>query len=212
MRKLGLSLLLCGFAFAPQAALSQDGASSADEYVCALTGECGDEAEAPATADQPAGSPRVSATRGFSLARPNAPAARTPAPRNRRVAARPAPRAPRVATGQPGRVNVRVAFAPGSATLNAAAQAEVRAFAQALQRPQLAEMRFRIEGHTDSSGGRAINMTLSEQRARAVADYLVAQGVARSRLEVEGYGYDRPLPGRSAAAAANRRVEAVRIS
>lgn len=212
MRKLGLSLLLCGFAFAPQAALSQDGASSADEYVCALTGECGDEAEAPVTADQPAGSPRVSATRGFSLARPNAPAARTPAPRNRRVAARPAPRAPRVATGQPGRVNVRVAFAPGSATLNAAAQAEVRAFAQALQRPQLAGMRFRIEGHTDSSGGRAINMALSDQRARAVADYLIAQGVDRSRLEVEGYGYDRPLPGRSAAAAANRRVEAVRIS
>lgn len=213
MRKLGLTLLLCGFAIAPQAALSQDGPSSADEYVCALTGECGETADAPeAAADQPPGSPRVSATRGFSLARPNAPATQAPQRRNRRTAARPAPRAPRVATSERGRVNIRVAFAPGSSALSAAAQAEVRAFAQALQRPQLAEMRFRIEGHTDSSGGRAINMALSAQRAQAVADYLVAQGVARARLEVEGYGYDRPLPGRSAAAAANRRVEAVRIS
>lgn len=212
MRKLGLSLLVCGFAFAPHAALSQDGVSTADEYVCALTGECGDEADAPEAATDEAGNPRVSATRGFSLARPDAPAAQTPQRRTRRTAARPAPRAPRVATSQPGRVNIRVSFAPGSSALSAVAEAEVRAFAQALQRPQLAEMRFRIEGHTDSSGGRALNMTLSEQRARAVADFLVAQGIARSRLEVEGYGYDRPLPGRSAAAAANRRVEAVRIS
>ena len=43
MRKLGLTVLLFGFAFVPQAALSQDGPSSADEYVCALTGECGEQ-------------------------------------------------------------------------------------------------------------------------------------------------------------------------
>ena len=88
----------------------------------------------------------------------------------------------------------------------------MRAFAAALQRPQLSTMRFRIEGHTDSSGARATNVTLSQRRAQAVADYLVSQGVAQGRIEVQGYGFDRPLPGRSASSSQNRRVEAVRIS
>lgn len=212
MRKLGLYLIVGSLVAAPYAALSQGSASSADDYVCALTGECGDSADETEAADRPAGTPRVSdATRGFSLSGPRN-TARPTAPKQRQVASRPAPRAPRVATSEPGRVNIRVAFGNGSASLNSAAQAEVRAFAQALQRPQLANMRFRIEGHTDSSGARATNLTLSQRRAQAVADYLVSQGVAASRLEVRGYAFDRPLPGRSAAAAQNRRVEAVRIS
>ena len=55
-------------------------------------------------------------------------------------------------------------------------------------------------------------MALSQRRAQAVADYLIGQGVAQDRLEVRGYGFDRPLPGKSASARENRRVEAVRIS
>ena len=55
-------------------------------------------------------------------------------------------------------------------------------------------------------------MTLSQRRAQAVADYLVSQGIAANRLEVRGYGFDRPLPGKNAAAPENRRVEAARIS
>ncbi len=216
MRKLGVSLLICGLAATPYAALSQQGStSSPDEYVCALTGECGDDAAAPEAAAE-SGGPRVTATRGFSLARPNqtatTPARATPA-RTRarqRVAARPT--RPRVATAQQGRVNLRLAFGPGSSALSSTAQAEVRAFASALQRPQLSTMRFRIEGHTDSSGGRGVNQPLSQRRAQAVADYLVSQGIAQGRIEVQGYGFDRPLPGRSAGASQNRRVEAVRIS
>ena len=73
-------------------------------------------------------------------------------------------------------------------------------------------MRFRIEGHTDSAGGRDVNQPLSQRRAQAVADYLVAQGVAQNRLEVQGFGFDRPLPGTPASSGRNRRVEAVRIS
>ena len=65
---------------------------------------------------------------------------------------------------------------------------------------------------TDSSGSRAINVSLSQRRAQAVADYLMGQGVAQGRLEVRGFGFDRPLPGRPASARENRRVEAVRIS
>lgn len=214
MRRFGLSLFVCGAVAASSAALAQPGSTStADEYVCALTGDCGQqEAEAPAAAEQ-GGNGRLEATRGFTLARPDAAPTlqRAPARTQRRVASRPVFR-PRVATTQQGRVNLRLAFAPGSSSLSAAAQAEVRAFAEAMSRPQLASMRFRIEGHTDSAGGRGVNGPLSQRRAQAVADYLVAQGVAQSRLDVQGYGFDRPLPGTPVSSGRNRRVEAVRIS
>lgn len=222
MRKLGLSALVFSMAALPFAALSQESAApSPDDFVCALTGECPEEADEPGeTAAQPAGTPRVSATRGFSLSRPTAPTrpatkaapATRPATRpagQRQVAQRPAQRP---AAQQPGRVDLRLAFGSGSVTLDAADQTRLRAFAEALKRPQLANMRVRIEGHTDSSGGRAINLSLSQRRAQAVADFLVREGVEANRLEVRGFGYERPLPGRPASAGENRRVEAVRIS
>ena len=222
MRKLGLSLLVCGMVMVPYAALSQESSSpDADEFVCALSGECADEADAGETSGDP-NAPRVSATRGFSLANPTptstrpAPKATAPRSNNRRQATprtnRRQQQAARPAAAQPGRADLRVAFGPGSSTLSAEAQARVRALAEALKRPQLAGMRLRIEGHTDSAGGRALNQSLSQKRAQAVADFLVGQGIPASRLEVRGYGYDRPLPGRSAASSDNRRVEAVRIS
>lgn len=210
MRKFGLSLIACTLVAAPYVALSQPSStSSPDEYVCALTGECGQADAAPAEN----GNTQLEATRGFTLARPDAaptPTRTTPT-RTRRPVARPVFR-PRVATRQQGRVNLRLAFSPGSSTLSGAAQAEVRAFAEAMRRPQLVSMRFRIEGHTDSAGGRMVNGPLSQRRAQAVADYLVTQGIAQNRLEVQGFGFDRPLPGTAASSGRNRRVEAVRIS
>lgn len=213
MRKLGLTLLVCGMAAAPHAASSQEEAApTADDFVCALAGDCDEEAEAA----DPSGTPRVSATRGFSLSRPNArrPAPKAEPPRQRqRQASRPAQRPTRpAASSEERRVDLRLAFDSGSSTLGPGGQARVRAFAEALKRPQLADIRIRIEGHTDSSGGRALNLGLSRARAQAVADFLVSQGIAAERLEVRGYGYDRPLPGRPASAGENRRVEALRIS
>ncbi|MBX3561587.1 MAG: OmpA family protein [Sphingomonas sp.] len=219
MRKIGLTLLVSAMAALPHAALAQD-AATADDYVCAFTGECADEQadETPQpTATTPEGG-RVSASRGFSLSTSSPSAgntARRPAPRARpsaQQAARNTARAPRVISRQPGRVDLSLSFGLGSAVLSPAAQAQIRAFAEALQRPQLATMRVAIEGHTDSSGSRATNVSLSQRRAQAVADYLVAQGVARSRLDVRGYGYDRPLQGTRASDPDNRRVEAVRVS
>ena len=217
MRKVGLSLLLTAMVVAPYAALSQESqAPSADDYVCALTGECAEEEAAePATTTQPEGTPRVSATRGFSLSRPTPArpkATPTPARTPRQTASTQRRPQNRPVVIQPGRVDLRLAFGPGSSTLSSTAQTQIRAFAEALRRPQLANVRVRIEGHTDSSGGRAINLPLSQRRAQAVADYLISQGVPQGRLEVRGYGYERPLPGRPASASENRRVEAVRIS
>ena len=219
MRKLGLSLLVTSMVMVPYAALSQEsGAPTPDDYVCALTGDCGEEAaeEAADPAATPEGEPRVSATRGFSLSRPNAtrpaPKQTTTRPNRRQTASRPTNTRPNRPVQPTGRVDLRLAFGTGSAALSSAAQAQVRAFAEALKRPQLSGVRIRIEGHTDSSGGRALNQRLSRERAEAVADYLVSQGVERTRLEVEGFAYDRPLPGKRSSDPDNRRVEAVRVS
>jgi outer membrane protein OmpA-like peptidoglycan-associated protein len=71
------------------------------------------------------------------------------------------------------------------------------------------KMRVSIEGHTDSVGGEASNMRLSQKRAEAVRDYLVSKGVSPSRLEAIGYGPTKPLMSNKTARgkAKNRRTE-----
>jgi OmpA-OmpF porin, OOP family len=68
---------------------------------------------------------------------------------------------------------------------------------------------IRIEGHTDDTGPRELNMVLSQQRALSVKHYLVRRGVAPRRLVVRSYGPDRPREqGKdNTARAKNRRVE-----
>jgi len=50
-----------------------------------------------------------------------------------------------------------------------------------------------VAGHADERGPSDYNQKLSARRARAVADYLIKEGVAAGRLEVRGYGEDKPL-------------------
>ncbi len=66
-----------------------------------------------------------------------------------------------------------------------------------------------ISGHTDARGSQQYNQSLSERRARAVADYLIGAGLAAERFTVEGLGEAYPLDTGSsdAAHARNRRVE-----
>jgi outer membrane protein OmpA-like peptidoglycan-associated protein len=68
-----------------------------------------------------------------------------------------------------------------------------------------------VYGHTDPSGGDAINIPLSQNRAGSVASYLAARGVQRERIATQGFGSSQPLPGNTNATeaerAANRRVE-----
>ena len=66
-----------------------------------------------------------------------------------------------------------------------------------------------IQGHTDERGDDAANLRLSTRRARAVRDYLVAKGIAASRLEATGYGETMPVDARhnERAWAKNRRVD-----
>ena len=68
-----------------------------------------------------------------------------------------------------------------------------------------------IEGHTDNVGSRGYNQTLSEARAMAVRDWLVAAGVSEAQLTAQGFSFDRPIADNStdAGRAQNRRVELV---
>ena len=70
-------------------------------------------------------------------------------------------------------------------------------------------LNFVIEGHTDSSGGKQFNMTLSEKRAQSVYEYLRYRGISPERMSVEGYGPTKPIADNKTAAgkAKNRRIE-----
>uniref|UniRef100_UPI0025F12F36 OmpA family protein n=1 Tax=uncultured Thiohalocapsa sp. TaxID=768990 RepID=UPI0025F12F36 len=103
----------------------------------------------------------------------------------------------------------RLRFASGSAALPAGELAALDRTADLLaERPELTA---RIEGHTDSIGSRAINQSLSQQRAEAVMRALVARGVDPSRLTAEGAGPDRPIASNATATgrSQNRRVEII---
>ncbi|MGY6649563.1 OmpA family protein [Wenyingzhuangia sp. IMCC45574] len=68
---------------------------------------------------------------------------------------------------------------------------------------------FYVEGHTDSTGSAAFNMKLSIMRAKSIVNYLVDQGVERSRLRILGYGESKPKTTNATreGRAINRRVE-----
>lgn len=170
-------------------------------------------AETPAKA---APSRTSKASRGFSLSKPaDTPAKAAPARASKpaQVASKSVPKKPaKVVTASKlveQRGDLSLSFELGSDVLTAAARQNAKAFAEALLRPELASKRVMIEGHTDAQGNRDFNVELSKRRAQAVADYLTELGVSADRLEVKGFGPDRP---RSTSASENRRVEAVLTS
>ena len=75
------------------------------------------------------------------------------------------------------------------------------------------DLKFSIEGHTDSDGDKAFNQKLSEERAQAVKDLLVESGIDASRLETRGWGDSKPVDSNSTpeGKANNRRVEFIKI-
>ncbi|QPQ54704.1 OmpA family protein [Allosphingosinicella flava] len=66
-----------------------------------------------------------------------------------------------------------------------------------------------VYGHTDSTGGDAINIPLSQNRAQSVANYLISRGVNPARIATQGFGSSRPIADNTTEAGkqANRRVE-----
>ncbi len=73
-------------------------------------------------------------------------------------------------------------------------------------------LKISIEGHTDNVGTVASNQTLSEKRAQAVMNALIAKGIDKSRLSFKGFGSSKPISdnGTDDGKAKNRRVEIVK--
>ncbi len=75
------------------------------------------------------------------------------------------------------------------------------------------ELKFSIEGHTDSDGDDAANLKLSEARAKVVMDKLIELGISKDRLTYKGLGESKPLVANDTPEnkAQNRRVEFVKF-
>ncbi len=100
-----------------------------------------------------------------------------------------------------------VRFTTGSSNLTRSSEDVIRQAAEAIQGAP-AGTRVEVGGHTDSQGDATRNQLLSEQRARAVADALIAAGVPAERLAARGFGSNRPVGDNNtdAGRAANRRI------
>lgn len=178
-------------------------------------GSC--EAQGMATGPDGTCLPSKKSSRGFNLVgsgnqpRTAAPPTSAPGSRpagNRASGARPAAT---VAASRPATRDLLISFDNNSAVLTDQAKANARVFAQAVNSPALAGARFQIEGHTNAVGSRALNRDLSRARAEALVSFLAGEGVDRSRLLAQGYGFDRPLNRADPRAPENRRVEARRL-
>lgn len=98
-----------------------------------------------------------------------------------------------------------LSFDVNSAAIHPQLRPVLDQFAQGLDQNTLVQ----IVGHTDSSGGDAINNPLSLARAQAVRDYLSSRGVAVQRMQVDGRGSREPVADNATESgrAKNRRVE-----
>ncbi|MCM5681647.1 OmpA family protein [Schlegelella sp. S2-27] len=116
-----------------------------------------------------------------------------------------------VARTTDNRVLIRVtgdaAFEPGRAALNEHFRRFLDGLTASLAgRPDVTVL---ILGHTDSVGSEALNQRISEERANATKDYLIARGVAFERITAQGRGEREPVADNATAdgRALNRRVE-----
>jgi len=167
---------------------------------------------------RPSGNLVKGGTRGIRLA-PSGDAASqpqaapTPATPQPRVAANKPVAVPAAATTAPA-VNLTVNFANGSAELTPAAIRTLDELGRALSSKDLADYRFRIEGHTDTVGPHDYNRALSERRAEAVVDYVAKKySVDPSRLQAVGMGEDGllvPTPPQTPEPR-NRRVQVINL-
>ncbi len=104
---------------------------------------------------------------------------------------------------QRGKINYEV----GKATIAASSYPLLDQINQAAQRCPTS--RFEVAGHSDSVGNLAFNTKLSQARAQAVVDYLVAKGRNKQQFIAKGYGPSRPIADNDSddGRARNRRIE-----
>ena len=103
--------------------------------------------------------------------------------------------------------NAKINFDTGKSTISADSFELLKQIVSTAKRCDDAS--FEVSGHTDSTGSLEDNMILSEQRARAVVDFLLQAGLPSSQFTAAGYGPNKPLADNNTLAgrAANRRIE-----
>lgn len=100
-----------------------------------------------------------------------------------------------------------VTFERGSASLTQQSRTALMQLIQVLR--TYPQYRIRVAGHTDNTGRAEVNLRISRQRASAVVDFLIDNGISENQVIAQGYGATRPIADNSTEAGrtANRRIE-----
>ena len=104
-----------------------------------------------------------------------------------------------------------ITFDVGKSTIKPESMGEINRIVQLMN--ENPDLKFSVEGHTDSTGNATSNQTLSEQRSQAIVAKLVELGIAKDRLTAVGKGQNSPIADNNTdeGRAKNRRVEFVKI-
>ena len=104
-----------------------------------------------------------------------------------------------------------ITFDVGKATIKPESMGEINRIVQLMN--ENPDLKFSVEGHTDSTGNATSNQTLSEQRSQAIVAKLVELGIAQDRLTAVGKGQNSPIADNNTdeGRAKNRRVEFVKM-
>jgi outer membrane protein OmpA-like peptidoglycan-associated protein len=110
-------------------------------------------------------------------------------------------------------VDLEVFFAYNSHAIGNEALTVLRTLGRALSDARLSDDAFLIAGHTDAKGGAAFNLELSQRRAEAVRQFLIANfGIDAGKLTAKGFGSTHLKDPAHPRAADNRRVQIVNLS
>jgi len=88
-------------------------------------------------------------------------------------------------------------FDSGKSTLRDESKSELQNLIDLMN--EIPSLKIEISGHTDNVGSKSNNQKLSENRAKAVVDYLVEKGISVERLTYKGYGQEKPIADNSTA-------------
>lgn len=104
-----------------------------------------------------------------------------------------------------------ITFDVGKATIKPESMGEINRIVTLMT--ENPDLKFSVEGHTDSTGNATSNQTLSEQRSQAIVAKLVELGIAQDRLTAVGKGQNSPIADNNTdeGRAKNRRVEFVKM-
>lgn len=111
------------------------------------------------------------------------------------------------AKGCPSSVTLQIKFATGKSTLLPSSDNDVKVLNDFMVENPASTIT--IIGHTDSTGNKAKNKTLSEARAKALSSRLIQGGIAKERISALGKGVSEPIASNKneAGRALNRRIE-----